>query len=239
MDIEPIINIEKLSARMGDRPVLVEVDISAARGEIVALFGHNGAGKSTLLRCVMGILPHDSGSIRLAFADWRRDPRALFRAGVAYLPQNDKVFPSMTVEENLLLSAEALKMGHQTFARRCEELAKDFPILVTARKMQTGRLSGGERQQVALARTLLSQPKLMLLDEPSIGLAPQVRERVFSAIRTAADRWGAAVILVEHRIREALQIADHAYTLRRGAIVSGGAASDLLGRPEQLRSVIT
>lgn len=239
MRAEPAIAVEMLSAHLGERPVLADVDLAVAAGEIVALLGHNGAGKSTLLRCIMGIIPHDTGTIRLAFANWRRDPQALRRAGVAYLPQHEKVFPGMTVEENLLLVAEALAMGNASFARQFDELARDFPVLSKARSVQAGRLSGGERQQVAVARTFLGEPKVMLLDEPSIGLAPPAREAIFRAIRAASNRWRAAVILVEHRMREALAIADRACILRRGGIVAAGDAAQFLASPERLRTAIT
>jgi branched-chain amino acid transport system ATP-binding protein len=239
MDSKAVVTVEKLSTSLDGRPVLAEVDMFARAGEVVVVFGHNGAGKSTLLRCIMGILPHDSGTIELNFASWKADPRVLFRSGAAYLPQSDKLFLAMTVEENLLLSAEGLNMDRNMFEQRCGELASDFPVLSEARKKKASRLSGGERQQIALARTLLSKPKLMLLDEPSIGLAPNVGARTFAAIRAAAVRWGAAVILVEHRIREALQIADRAYALRQGAVVFGGTSSELLDQPEKLRNAIS
>lgn len=234
---DPVLAVHKATASLGSRPVLNGIDMEVRPREVVALFGHNGAGKSTLLRCIMGILPLDGGKVSLGFATWRRNPRHLVRAGVRFLPQNEKVFAHLTVEENLRVASDALGVGRRKFNEHYSELMGLFPILRKARTARAGRLSGGEAQQVALARAFFDQPRLLLLDEPSIGLAPEVRRIVFSAVRAAADRFDAAVVLVEHRVREALEIADRAYGMRQGLIVTAGDSKDLLKKPELLKAI--
>lgn len=235
---ESILDIKRASVILGKRVVLNDIDMYVRAGETVALLGHNGAGKSTLLRCIMGILPLEHGAIRLGFTQWRGSPSYLVRSGVCYLPQNEKLFPHMTIEENLRVFSEALQIGNSEFKAQYRRLTEQFPILQEGRSAQAGRLSGGEAQQVALARSLLGAPKLLLLDEPSIGLGSTVRGKAFEAIRSAADRMGTAIVLVEHRVREALQICQRAYILRQGAIVASCDADNLLRQPDRLRDLI-
>jgi branched-chain amino acid transport system ATP-binding protein len=238
MNTSDFLIVENAKASLGIRPVLDGVDLHVRSGEVVALFGHNGAGKSTLLRCIMGITPLQSGSISLGFTRWRRDSRYLVLAGVRFLPQNEKLFPNLTVGENLRVFGDAVRIPSQAFSESYAELAKQFPILREARNLRAGGLSGGEAQQVALARAFLGQPKLLLLDEPSIGLAPLVRKRVFATVKAAADRFGAAVVLVEHRVRDALEIADRAYGLRQGSIVMSAETRDLVAQPDLLKAIV-
>ena len=239
MATDATLEVERVSASLGKRAVLHEIDMHVGPGEIVALLGHNGAGKSTLLRCIMGIVPLERGAVRLGFAQWRANSHHLLRSGVCYLPQSDKLFVHMSVEENLRVFAEALKLRKVEFEAQYRQLAESFPILEEKRSTRSGRLSGGEAQQVALARTLLGRPKLLLLDEPSIGLGSTARSRAFEAIRLVADRMGTAIILVEHRVREALQVCRRAYIVRQGTIVASSSADALLSeRPERLRDLM-
>ncbi len=238
MTTDSILTVDNATASLGTRPVLNGVDMHVGPGEVVALFGHNGAGKSTLLRCIMGILPLQSGTVSLNFASWRRDPHFLVRAGIRFLPQNERLFAHLTVEENLRVFADAVQIRKQEFMKSYAELSEQFPILRQAKTARAGRLSGGEAQQVALARTFLGRPQLLLLDEPSIGLAPHVRKLVFAAIRAAADRLDAAVILVEHRVRDALEIASRAYGLRQGSIAISADSKQLLEQPDLLKAIV-
>lgn len=232
------LRITKVSARLGGRRVLNEVDLQVRAGEVVALFGHNGAGKSTLLRCIMGLLPFESGAVQLGFATWKPDPRALAQLGLRYLPQNEKLFSDLTVVDNLRIFSEAAQVPQHDFRRHYDTLAAQFPVLRDARSIRAGRLSGGEGQQVALARTLLGQPRLVLMDEPSLGLASSPREQTFRAIRDVATRDGAAVLLAEHRVRDALEIANRAYVMRQGTIVVAAEAQELLEKPDYLRAAV-
>jgi branched-chain amino acid transport system ATP-binding protein len=235
---DPALAIQGASLSLGGRGVLNDVSLRVQAGEIVALLGHNGAGKSTLLRCIMGILPLEKGTIRLGFAKWRADSRYLVRSGVCYLPQSDKLFSDLTVEENLRVFAEARQLNDRDFEAQYRQLSEKFPVLGEYRTVLAGRLSGGQAQQAAFARTLLGQARLLLLDEPSIGLHPAGRKTVFELVRLMANQWGAAVIMVEHRVSELLNICQRAYVLRQGAIEISAAASELLAEPELLRGLV-
>jgi ABC-type branched-subunit amino acid transport system ATPase component len=238
MATNPVLAVENATVSLGGRRILDDVSVTVEHGEILAVFGHNGAGKSTLLRCILGLVPLQKGSIRLGFASWQRSPKLLLQAGISYLPQGEKIFAHMTVEENLRVLADAAGVERREFESRYGELAEQFTVLHELRAVLAGRLSGGEMQQVALARTFLTRPRLMLLDEPSIGLAPNVRPRAFEAIRSTAGAFGTAVILVEHRVRDALHVAHRACVLHRGALVLSEAAEALLAHPERLRDAI-
>jgi branched-chain amino acid transport system ATP-binding protein len=233
-----ILVVAHATATLGTRPVLRDVDICVRSGEIVALFGHNAAGKSTLLRCIAGVTPLQYGTISLGFAAWRPDAQFLVRAGLRYLPQNERLFPNLTVEENLRVFADAARMPRKGFVENYARLTERFPILEQARAVRAGRLSGGEAQQVALARTLLGRPKLLLLDEPSIGLAAPARTAAFAAIRQAANELDVGIILVEHRIQDALGVACRVYGLRRGSIGLCADAKDIFEKPELLKAII-
>jgi branched-chain amino acid transport system ATP-binding protein len=235
---QPTLQLLNATARLGSRVVLHGVSIEVRQGEIIALLGHNGAGKSTILRCIMGILPLHSGAIELGFASWKRDPRVLLRHGLCYLPQQDKLFTHMTVRDNLRVLADAIGLNRREFELRYDELSRLFPLLGAVRKVLAGRLSGGEAQQVALARTFLARPRLYLLDEPSIGLNPVSRKSIFATIRAATETYGASAILVEHEVKEALQISNRAYILRQGSIVITDDSAKLLRNPRQLRETI-
>jgi ABC-type branched-subunit amino acid transport system ATPase component len=235
---DPALIVEGASLSLGGRSVLKDITMQVRAGEIIALLGHNGAGKSTLLRCIMGILPVEQGAIRLGFARWRADSRYLARSGVCYLPQSEKLFTDLTVEENLRVFAEARRLYGHDFELQYRQLSDRFPMLDEYRTVLAGRLSGGQAQQVAFARTLLGQSRLILLDEPSIGLHPAGRKTVFELVRSVADRSGAAVVMVEHRVSEMLDICQRAYVLRQGAIEMTATTQELLGEPQRLQKLI-
>jgi len=213
-----------LSAGYGGVPVLRGIDLHVAAGEVVVLLGANGAGKTTTLLTLAGELPVLGGSVELlgASAHGRLDRRA--RAGVAYLPEGRGVLRSLTVKENLQLGLGDVE--------RAFELGPELRRLAGRRG---GLLSGGEQQILALARALAAEPRLVLADELSLGLAPVIVRRMLAAMRGAAER-GAGVLLVEQHAAQALAFADRAYVLRRGEIVMSGPAPDLLDRLDELGS---
>jgi branched-chain amino acid transport system ATP-binding protein len=221
-----LLTLRDVRGGYGEIDILAGVDADVAAGEIVTVAGTNGAGKSTLIKAVMGLLPHVSG--RLLFED--HDLAALptehrIRIGIGYVPQVANVFATLTVLENLMVVE-----GVASRAARIEELFGLFPALAERRRMRAGALSGGERQQLALARALMSRPKLMLLDEPTAALSPALVGQVFARIREL-PRLGAAVLVVEQRARQALAISDRAYVLDQGRVALSGTAADLLADP--------
>jgi branched-chain amino acid transport system ATP-binding protein len=202
------------------------ISITVEPGEVVALLGANGAGKSTTLRTISGLIRPRSGSIH--FAGERIDrlpPSRIVRVGVAHCPEGRRVFGSLTVAENLRLGA-ATRMDQTAVAQDRERLYDLFPILRERMHQSAGTLSGGEQQMLALARALMAKPKLLLLDEPSLGLAPIVVQSIF---RTLAElkATGVAMLLVEQSISLALSVADRAYVLRTGEVVLSGSAQSL------------
>ncbi|HWC79318.1 MAG TPA: ABC transporter ATP-binding protein [Pseudonocardiaceae bacterium] len=211
--------------------VLRGVDLAVPRGEIVCLIGPNGAGKSTLLATVSGLLRPRRG--RILFGDeaietW--SPRRRLGEGIVHVPQERSLFPAMTVWENLLMGGY-LRRDTAAVRRRAEEVAAQFPILTQRRHAPAGALSGGEQKQVELARALMLDPTLILLDEPSIGLAPKARAAVFATIRELATQ-GRTVLLVEQNARSGLAIAQHGAVLVRGEVRRTGTGAALLADPE-------
>jgi branched-chain amino acid transport system ATP-binding protein len=233
-----VIEVKGLFASLGNRPVLRDIRISVRASEVVGLFGHNGAGKSTLLRCIVGRVPVSQGTVDLSFGAWRSDLRGLTQAGLRYLPQKDIVFSDMTVEENIRVFSDVIGLRSREFDGQYGAMVELFPILALARSSRAGALSGGERQQIAIARTFLGKPQLLLLDEPSIGLSAAVRETVFHLIRQAADKTGCAVLLAEHRVAESLDVCERVYVLRQGAVASTSAAVDLRSNQKKLLEAI-
>lgn len=210
----------------GETDILAGVDADVAAGEIVTVAGTNGAGKSTLIKAVMGLLPRVSGRLLFEDHDLASVPtEQRIRIGIGYVPQVANVFATLTVLENLLVVE-----GVASRAARIEELFDLFPALAERRRMRAGALSGGERQQLALARALMSGPKLMLLDEPTAALSPALVGQVFTRIRDL-PRLGVAVLVVEQRARQALAISDRGYVLDQGRVVLSGTAAGLLADP--------
>ena len=216
-------------AGYGRAAVLQGVSLHVTRGEIVTLIGSNGAGKSTALRTISGLVPTRQGQIRfLGRAISDRPSHAIVRAGLAHVPEGRRLFGDMTVRENLLL-------GGYTGSRResDERLARAyawFPLLAERDRQLAGSLSGGEQQMVAIARGLMADPKLLLLDEPSLGLAPKLVAQVAEMIRTVRAR-GVTILLVEQNANLALQLCDRGYVLQVGRIVLEGAGRELLDDP--------
>jgi branched-chain amino acid transport system ATP-binding protein len=207
-------------------PIVRGASIKVAHGEIVAVLGPNGAGKSTLIKAVAGVVPKFSGSVLLDGREvTTRKPHEMVRGGLAYVPQTENVFATMTVEENLQIGAAVLPKAARN--ARIEAMRDLFPDLSRQLQLSAGRLSGGQRQMLAVARALIAEPKLLILDEASAGLSPLLVEVVFAKVREICRR-GMTILLVEQNVRAALAISDRAYVLVEGQNRHEGRAEDLL-----------
>jgi branched-chain amino acid transport system ATP-binding protein len=221
-----LLELDHVSSGYGRSPVLHDVSLGVGAGEIVALIGANGAGKSTLLNSVMGLVATSSGAIRFdGVAITRMPTPAIVRAGIAQVPERRQLFGAMSVEENLLMGAYAC--GD---ASALEEQLVRFPVLRERRRQLARTLSGGEQQMVALARAAMSRPRLLLLDEPSLGLAPMIVARIMQQIAAVREA-GGTVLIVEQNAHAALGIADRGYVLENGRIALEGPAGELLINP--------
>jgi ABC-type branched-subunit amino acid transport system ATPase component len=209
--------------------ILHEVSIQVNSGDIVSIIGPNGAGKSTLLKAVFGILKPKNGTITLKEDDITGlKPDKVARKGNSYVPQVNNVFPSMTIQENLDMGAF---IRSDDFSQRIEEIYELFPVLGERRKQKAGQLSGGQRQMVAMGRALMVDPELLLLDEPSAGLAPNLVDMIFEKIQEI-NATGVAIAIVEQNAREALKMADHGYVLAMGKNVLDDTGEALLASEE-------
>jgi len=209
---------------------LQDVSLEVPAGTIVALVGANGAGKSSLLRAISGLVRPHAGSIVFNGADITRMPaHAIVRAGIAHVPEGRRVFASATVRDNLLLGAYVERDAQRRDAR-LEAAFASFPILRARLDQRASTLSGGEQQMLAIARGTMSGPRLLLLDEPSLGIAPILIPHIYAGIAAIAER-GTAVLLVEQNVREALRAARTAYVIQTGRVVLGGPAAALIGDP--------
>ena len=222
-----LLEVDRVSAGyVPEVDVLRDVSISVREGEIVTVVGPNGAGKSTLIKAAMGLLPPREGSVRLRGRDLTGlAPHRIARAGVSYVPQLENLFPSMTVEENLELSVRGI--GRTELADRVARMWALFPPLEPARRRAAGLMSGGERQMLALARALMPDPDVVLLDEPSAGLAPAYVELVFEKVVEIRDS-GVTVLMVEQNARRALALSDRGYVLELGHNRFEGTGRELL-----------
>jgi branched-chain amino acid transport system ATP-binding protein len=222
-----VLEIAGLRAAYGPIEALRGVDLEVRAGELVCLLGANGAGKSTTLRTISGLLRPAAG--RIAFEGRSiagLPPAAILEAGIAHCPEGRRVFPYLSVQENLLMGAYVRRDG-AAIAADLERVCTHFPVLGERRAQAAGTLSGGEQQMLAIGRALMARPKLILFDEPSLGLAPTIVETTF-AIIADIRRQGTTVLMVEQNAYLALQMADRAYVLETGRIVLAGAAADLM-----------
>lgn len=208
--------------------ILQGVDLVVSEGEIVSIIGPNGAGKSTLLKAIMGLLNISAGRFFIEGIEKTNLPtHKIVNEGVGYVPQVENVFPSLTIEENLEMGSWSLgKKGKQSI----EKLFQDFPLLNERRKEKAGNLSGGQRQILALARALVTSPKLLLLDEPSAGLSPLAIDDVFKTIKEINEK-GVPILLVEQNAKRALKFSDRGYVLDQGRNAYQGTGEDLLDDP--------
>jgi len=230
----PLLGIEDLHISYGAREVLKGVDVRIEEGEIVTVLGANGAGKSTLLQAICGLVPVASGAITY---DGRRlngmPPYRIVSMGISLSPEGRKVFPTHTVEENLYLGAftrRGDKSGIEQAKRRVHAL---FPILEERKKQLAGTLSGGEQQMLAIGRALMSNPRVLLLDEPSLGLAPILVKQIFDIVREINSQ-GTSILLVEQNAHKALSLASRGYVLENGSIAAHGPAN-VLASDERIR----
>jgi len=224
-----MLKVSDIHAGYGRIEVLKGVSLEAREGEVVCLLGANGAGKSTLLRVVSGLITPAKGSITFMGREiTRKKPDDIVREGISHVPEGRQIFFGLTVQQNLLLGAYA----HGSKRAELDELYKGvfklFPILKERFTGKAGSLSGGEQQMLAIARGLMARPKLMLLDEPSLGLAPLLVQNIFNIVRDLRAA-GIPVLLVEQNVAAALGIADRAYIMETGKIVSSGVGAELLG----------
>ncbi len=226
-----MLEVERLTAGYGRVEVLHDVSLTVRKGEIVTIIGANGAGKTTLLMSLFGRPRPWRGSVRLEDVDITDlKPGLLARRGVSIAPEGRRVFPKMSVRENLLLGALDLDADRMRAGLRS---AFDlFPELFTRMNQRAGTMSGGEQQMLAIARALMSAPRFLLLDEPSLGLAPLVMRRIFEAVRRINLEKGVTVLLVEQNAHAALALADTAYVLQNGSVRKSGPAASLLEDPE-------
>lgn len=234
---EAVLTIRDLSTGYGASEVLHQVDLDVRRGEIVTMVGTNGAGKTTTLRSIFGLTDIRSGAIRFKGKNITgRQPHRLAAQGLAFVPQERSVFPSLSVYENLEMGGYALSSDDE-LAANIERVFERFPRLQERRTQKAGTLSGGERKMLAIGRGLMSSPELLMLDEPSLGLAPMLVADLFEQIK-GINEDGTAVFVVEQNARRALSIADRAYVLELGRIRHEGTGQQLLDDPEVQRAYL-
>ena len=228
---EPILSLVDVHAGYDGVPVVFGVSLEVMPGELVAVVGANGAGKSTTLRSIAGLNNPIRGSIRFAGRDISRmRAHQTLALGISYVPEGRRVFPKLSVAENLSLGAYTEKSAAEV-RRRLDEMMQLFPVLRERSRQTAETLSGGEQQMLAIARGLMSRPKLLMLDEMSLGLMPTLVEKMMDTI-SAINRGGVTVLLVEQMVQEALEIAHRGYVLQSGKIVQSGAARELLDSDE-------
>ncbi|MCJ2022160.1 ABC transporter ATP-binding protein [Methylobacterium sp. E-065] len=225
-----MLEIRDVVCGYGQVTALKGLTIDVRAGQLVALVGANGAGKSTTLRAISGLVSPRSGAIRFAGRDIAgAEPRRILAAGIAHCPEGRRVFPQMTVSENLAMGAY-LRRDRAAVAADLDRIYGEFPRLAERRDQAAGTLSGGEQQMLAIGRALMGRPKLVLFDEPSLGLAPNIVERMFAVIRAIRDT-GTTVLLVEQNAFAALELCDYAYLLETGRIVREGTGPALIADP--------
>ncbi len=235
-----MLSVRSLKARYGAVEVLHGVSLHVDAGEIVTIVGANGAGKSTLLNAVAGVVRPADGSVSFGAEDrTAAEPEAMVKAGCVLVPEGRQIFPDLTVHDNLLLGGylrwrrEGTRAAGEAIRRVCEM----FPVLAGRREQRAGTLSGGEQQMVALGRALMARPRLLMLDEPSIGLAPLVVKEIFSAIALLRGS-GTTILLVEQNARAALAIADRGYVMETGRIMLEGTGQELAANHDVRRAYL-
>jgi len=228
-----LLELKNIGAGYADNKIIHDVSLSIDRGEIVALMGPNGAGKSTILKAIFGLVNH-TGDVFYKGKKIHPKPSDLVRMGVAFVPQGRRVFNNLSVEENLYIGGFFLN-NNEECTRRMHHLFHLFPMLHAKRNEYAGSLSGGQQQLLSIARALMAEPTLLLLDEPTLGLSPKVVKEIFETIKEINKTQKTAILVVEHNLHSLLPITDHAYVLAHGKIVASDtgtniAKSDILER---------
>ena len=225
----PVLELDRITGGYGETEILHGVSLAVKAGEIVAIIGPNGAGKSTALKAVFGLLSLSHGQVRLAGADiTNAAPEQVVRQGVCYVPQSENIFPTLTVQENLEMGAYVRR---DDFRPRLHEVYELLPELAERRRQRAGTLSGGQRQMVAIGKALMLEPKILLLDEPTAGLAPKFRHKIFETIQ-GINELGTSILMVEQNARFALSIADRGYVLVDGSNRIEDSGQGLLAKRE-------
>lgn len=230
--MKPVLQVENLSAGYGKIQVLWDISLTVQEGEFVAIIGANGAGKTTLLRTISGLIPVRSGEVRAFGASIRGLSAArIVRHGIGHVPEGRQLFPLMTVLENLDSGADYIPEAKKVASETRAFVYDLFPRLAERKGQLAGTLSGGERQMVAIGRALMSKPRLLLVDEPSLGLAPALTQAVFAALKQI-NREGVTIVLVEQNVKQSLRLADKAYVLENGEVRKQGSGVELLTDPD-------
>ncbi|MBA4788102.1 MAG: ABC transporter ATP-binding protein [Pseudomonadota bacterium] len=233
-----MLSLENVSVRYGGRTALCEVDLDVPEGEFVTIIGPNGAGKTTLMKAISGVVPLAEGTMRLAGEDLARVPASRRpHLGIAHVPEYRQVFANLSVKENLELGAMPLP-DRRRRADNIEHALALFPVLRERASQLAGTLSGGQQQMVAIARGLVSSPRVLLLDEPSMGLAPSVVDAIFERIAHVHRETGITVVLVEQRAVEALELCTRAYVLSTGRVVASGTGRELMRNDDVNRAYL-
>ena len=238
-DNEVILDVKNLRVAYGKVEALHEVSLTIRRGEIVTVIGPNGAGKTTLLSALMGLLPSNGDIVYMGqLQKHERSVEHLVRHGMTLVPEKRELFAEMSVEDNLLLGAfDRYRTGHRDEMETMDEVFELFPRLEERRAQLAGTLSGGERQMLAMGRALMAKPKLLMLDEPSLGLAPLIIKEIFRTI-SALKETGVAILLVEQNARAALQISDYGYVLETGEVKLSGPSTELAADPRVIEAYL-
>jgi branched-chain amino acid transport system ATP-binding protein len=227
MKSDTLLQLKNVCVKYGGIQALSGVSIKIDEGQIVALMGPNGAGKSTVLKTIFALTKIDSGDVYWNEVRIDLKPHEVAELGIAFVPQGKRVFPNLSVFENIEIGGHAI-VNKKVLRERLDEVLNIFPALSTKLQQKAGLLSGGQQQMVAIARGLITDPKLLLLDEPSLGLSPKMVQEVFEKIREINARRKTAIIIVEHNIKSLLAVADWAYVLDKGVVVSEGVGADFL-----------
>jgi len=231
-----VLEVESLTTRYGSISALRDVGLSVGSGEVVCLIGPNGAGKTTLLSTISGLLNPVSGSVKFEneeITSWA--PDRILRSGLALVPEHRRIFGDLTVDENLLVGGVTISSGRRLELK--EEIITLFPVLGEKLSTEAGYLSGGEAQQLAIGRALMSEPKILLMDEPALGLAPVLAEVVFELIDQLRQN-GQTLLVVEQNARRILEVADRGYVMRSGSIVISGDSNELISRDDLFETYI-
>jgi len=219
MEKEILLQLRNVSVHYGGVKALDGVDVSLDEGEIVALMGPNGAGKSTILKTIFGLAPIHSGKVLWHEKEITPISHEVVQRGISFVPQGRRVFGNLTVKENLGIGGFIVG-DKKELKRRIEEVMETFPMLKQKRKAKAGTLSGGQQQMLALARGLMTEPKILLLDEPSLGLSPKIVKEVFAKIKEINDKHKTAIMVVEHNVQSLLEVVHRAYVLDKGKVVA-------------------